>query len=444
MGASRKLKLPASICIEQNKSRIGLGMHWFVINNGDKQGLRKASVQAGARYGYKHESEKLTVAGFYNGKKASKSVYCGAAVISSLYDRGIFITPVSEDTVWLLVVSKGQPMVGYDRVIHLKDAFSEVLKIATLLKGFHLYTSREIASEYTGELETIIINPDDLFRPEHLKKELCIKPVAYIFLNAFPAVLALSGICAAVYAAYIGGLIPNPYEEQKQQQAIANKLAQEQRQEQQYTEFYNSAFHNGQLIPWLEQRLSTLDKVHLEKGGWNLKSFSCSKNSPTCDIKWGNLGYGTYESLTSAAKHIGKLNFVDTRSAKQKVELAEPKSSDRTKLNIIQVAEKISQLPTNEDFMIKHVSDLQIMGKVPGLVYKIDKPRTGPKGSFNQPAAQKGSWSLSGDGVQLLIDAAYRLDPNVFTGHSLSVGINYTPRSIETKWELRGDYVIKG
>ena len=95
---------------------VAIGMHWHVHNYGNKRAVSRASSECKASFGFSIDSDGRCLTGFYNGSKAGKKLYAGAAIVASVYEQGIFVLPCSDDEYWLLVVSKGQPICGYDLI----------------------------------------------------------------------------------------------------------------------------------------------------------------------------------------------------------------------------------------------------------------------------------------------------------------------------------------
>ncbi|WP_211831039.1 type 4b pilus protein PilO2 [Kistimonas asteriae] len=424
---------------------IALGLNWVVHRKDDRKALAGAS--AGNSFGYRMASGNRVLTGFYQGK-GNRKMYAGAAILSDIFDGTLFVLPV-EDKYWLLLISDGQPIAGFDQVITAEEATTCILQLQEIYTDLSLHGDAEFYKTHLPDAEFVATTFEDLFQKDRLQDNYRLSRQARKYLDYLPFVIVGIAVCIVGYAILAAAGFTKPIERIQQEKVQSQWEAQEAFEKDRIVRAFQDVTANHPIDNWLARLLKTLNKIPLEAGGWYFSKLDCSAGLPYCVVQWENSGYGTFKSLDYSVSNLGPLELKEPAHVSQTIHIME---FDKTVFSEEEMRQKIVALPTVEQFKLDHVSVFQLLGTVPYVNFDIKSPEVIPglslppvgiEPTIEFPSFARGKWSLNGKGLQVLSDAVLKLDNRVFHGQSLKMSIIYSEDEINAVWEIGGDYVSK-
>lgn len=448
--AQRKGSFQKSERIVFSGKSIAVGMHWFISGRDEKRAVAKAASSCKASFGYKIHLDEKQLTGFYNGLKASNKLYAGAAVVASVYEEGIFILPCGSDKYWFLLISQGQPICGYDRIVDQDEAKTLLTQLRSIYAGLPLYADTHfIHTHMPDEKDYSGIVLDELLHIERLTSDFLLTRQVKKYVDYAPYIavvgLLIAGGVFLVPKIFMSDTVANI----QLKNAEEKWLSDAQWEKNTIINLYKNSSATYPIDSWISSLLEVINRTPLEAGGWYFSELDCQAKKKTCLIKWQNSGYGTFKSLNYTVGDHGSLEFVNPNLVNQTIEIISFSSESFTEQAI---AKRIKQLPTLEEFQLEHVSVLQLLRTVPNLEFAIKSPMPGPRVSkappgvnrvISFPSFNKGTWEMSGRGINILIDSILKLDTDVYFGQALNIEVTYNKQAITAEWNVGGEYVNK-
>jgi hypothetical protein len=442
---------------EINGIPLCFGMEWYEYNLISKTNILHSSIESNSYYVTLIKSEE---GGGLVGVPAGinhlpKNCRSAAQVVCDVYENSIVVIKFSYTKYWLLATIDGKPVLEKDVVSEFPMIKKMCEELLILYPDFKCTGDNDFWRENFSEIIHVEESEDTLFDVDRVTKN--------------PALILsrgkLKGIIKKVLPLFmllLVGILTYSYTQNFFKKTIENFDTEALKDKwdvqilginNDVLEKYNTVASNHPLSHWIVKLASTVDKLPIQAGGWNLSLLTCASGLPYCTVEWKARPIGTFKSLYNKVNYLGKLDFSNKDTAYQTIPIINYK---KTRFDIEAIEIILEEMPNLYDFKLEHFSTLQKIGSIGFINFGVkmnNREKAGytiaPPTELGESAVlplsgfEYGEWGMKGKGITILLGAMQMLEPTIFFGQSLEIKYIIDTGRATTTWEIEGKYVIK-